>query len=107
MPTVGLPPLGRPRTGSESSVGSIGRQMLRHRAASIGVDGPLLDGSEVGLASPRSEAGELPSLDGDGLDELHGGVEGLRRRGRNGAPKGGFKLGFTEMPQRDPIDTRS
>ncbi|ORY55721.1 hypothetical protein BCR35DRAFT_309958 [Leucosporidium creatinivorum] len=99
---------GRPRSASTgSSSSSILPGLRRHRAASVGVEGPLFgtqeDGEEPGLMSPaRSDCEELPPMT-ESESEGEGGNTTLtstvrRRRGRQaGVPRRGPKFDFTVM----------
>ncbi|GAA6008811.1 hypothetical protein JCM10207_001732 [Rhodosporidiobolus poonsookiae] len=90
-------------TGSASSSSggdTLTRRMSRNRAPSVGLDGPLLGDGETtdGMATPGGESSEAESE--AGADYLSAGAK--ERRG-DGVPRGGFKLGLTEVRRREAV----
>ncbi|GJN91016.1 hypothetical protein Rhopal_004030-T1 [Rhodotorula paludigena] len=94
-------------SGDESSTV---RRMSRDRAPSIGLDGPLFggEGDETDVASTpggESDAGDYLGAGAGGggaggMSGAWGGPGGLQLRG-DGVPRGGFKLGLTEVKSRN------
>ncbi|GAA5837879.1 hypothetical protein JCM11251_004687 [Rhodosporidiobolus azoricus] len=75
---------------SDSATFQLERKMNRDRAASVGLDGPLFESDANGATTPGAESeGEMSA----------GEYWGARSAGE-GRPKGGFKLGLTEVRQR-------
>ncbi|GAA6052185.1 hypothetical protein JCM3770_000785 [Rhodotorula araucariae] len=107
--TAHIPPRGSP-TASPSESGdesSTVRQMQRARAQSVGFDGPLFgegDETDTGTTTPgaESDAESLSSATTE-KEQLPGDYLSHKPARGDGVPRGGFKLGLTEVQRRPSV----
>ncbi|BGP16803.1 hypothetical protein JCM10213_004651 [Rhodosporidiobolus nylandii] len=79
---------------STSSGETVIRKMSRDRAQSVGLEGPLFEEGE------STTPGTLSESEGEARDYMAAALRMRERRG-DGVPRGGFKLGLTEVKARD------